>query len=129
MSAVLPHLEITPQRPHWLAGAPGFEPGNGGIAIRQSAEVHFLSDGRFYGGTSDHLPGAKLWPLPHIPAIVAVRGHQLLSPVVASVLNRVGRTYDELKGSAVQALQPYLHDVFAMMPAPPDDALDIIIGG
>jgi hypothetical protein len=31
MSAVLPHLEITPQGPHWLAGAPGFEPGNGGI--------------------------------------------------------------------------------------------------
>src|SRR6266478_8480009 len=31
MSAVLPHLEITPQRPDWLAGAPGFEPGNGGI--------------------------------------------------------------------------------------------------
>src|SRR5258708_39576529 len=26
MSAVLPHLEITPQRPDWLAGAPGFEP-------------------------------------------------------------------------------------------------------
>src|SRR6266436_4284305 len=26
MSAVLPHLEITPQRPHWLAGARGFEP-------------------------------------------------------------------------------------------------------
>src|SRR6266852_8941849 len=35
MSAVLPHLEITPQRPHWLAGAPGFEPGNGGIKIRK----------------------------------------------------------------------------------------------
>ena len=26
MSAVLPHLEITPQRPDWLAGAGGFEP-------------------------------------------------------------------------------------------------------
>jgi hypothetical protein len=35
MSAVLPHLEITPQRPDWLAGAPGFEPGNGGIASSQ----------------------------------------------------------------------------------------------
>src|SRR6185437_7140230 len=23
-----------PRRPHWLAGAPGFEPGNGGIKIR-----------------------------------------------------------------------------------------------
>src|SRR6266478_8975754 len=34
MSAVLPHLEITPRRPDWLAGAPGFEPGNGGIKIR-----------------------------------------------------------------------------------------------
>src|SRR5258707_820907 len=34
MSAVLPHLEITPQRPDWLAGAPGFEPGNGGIKIQ-----------------------------------------------------------------------------------------------
>jgi hypothetical protein len=29
-----PNLEITPQRPDWLAGAPGFEPGNGGIKIR-----------------------------------------------------------------------------------------------
>src|SRR5258706_2688546 len=36
MSAVLPHLEITPQRPHWLAGAPGFEPGNGGIKIHKT---------------------------------------------------------------------------------------------
>src|SRR5258708_14443046 len=34
MLAVLPHLEITPPRPHCLAGAPGFEPGNGGIKIR-----------------------------------------------------------------------------------------------
>src|SRR6266699_2825273 len=34
MSAVLTHPEITPQRPDWLAGAPGFEPGNGGIKIR-----------------------------------------------------------------------------------------------
>jgi len=33
MSAVFTHPEITPQRPHWLAGAPGFEPGNGGIKI------------------------------------------------------------------------------------------------
>jgi hypothetical protein len=23
--------EMGPERPHWLAGAPGFEPGNGGI--------------------------------------------------------------------------------------------------
>src|SRR5260370_41902472 len=36
MSAVLPHLEITPRRPDWLAGAPGFEPGNGGIKIRKT---------------------------------------------------------------------------------------------
>jgi hypothetical protein len=28
MSMVLAHPEITPQRPLWLAGAPGFEPGN-----------------------------------------------------------------------------------------------------
>src|SRR6266446_231537 len=34
MSAVLTHGEITPPRPNWLAGAPGFEPGNGGIKIR-----------------------------------------------------------------------------------------------
>ena len=34
MPAVLTHLEITPWRPDWLAGAPGFEPGNGGIKIR-----------------------------------------------------------------------------------------------
>ena len=50
MSAVLPHLEITPQRPRWLAGVPGFEPGNDGIkiqvvriiyqrAFRKSAEI------------------------------------------------------------------------------------------
>ncbi len=26
-------MAITPQRPDWLAGAPGFEPGNGGIKI------------------------------------------------------------------------------------------------
>src|SRR6266436_3534718 len=31
MSEVLPHPEITPRRPDWLAGAPGFAPRNGGI--------------------------------------------------------------------------------------------------
>jgi hypothetical protein len=44
-----------PQRPHWLAGAPGFEPGNGGIKIqvvrviyqwtfRKIAEIHPQTD-------------------------------------------------------------------------------------
>jgi hypothetical protein len=30
---VLIHNQL--ERPHWLAGAPGYEPGNGGIKIRQ----------------------------------------------------------------------------------------------
>src|ERR1700730_4484629 len=34
MSAVLTYPEITLQRPDCVAGAPGFEPGNGGIKIR-----------------------------------------------------------------------------------------------
>jgi hypothetical protein len=34
MSAILPHLETTPRRPDWLAGAGGFEPPHGGIKIR-----------------------------------------------------------------------------------------------
>src|SRR5665647_3796485 len=34
MSAVFVHQEITAQRLDWLAGAPGFEPGDGGIKIR-----------------------------------------------------------------------------------------------
>src|SRR5229473_2166258 len=32
---VLTHPETPAQRPHRLAGAPGFEPGNGGIKIRK----------------------------------------------------------------------------------------------
>src|SRR5712671_3287420 len=56
-SAVLPHLEITPQRPDWLAGAPGFEPGNGGIKLPyrlarpQSAPDHPCASG------ADQSPG------------------------------------------------------------------------
>ena len=34
MSRILSNAELTPQRPDWVAGAPGFEPGNGGIKIR-----------------------------------------------------------------------------------------------
>src|SRR5215510_3099994 len=34
MTWFLTHPDIARQRPHWLAGAPGFEPGNGGIKIR-----------------------------------------------------------------------------------------------
>src|SRR6266446_4855834 len=41
MSAVLPHPELTMQRPHWLAGAPGFEPGNGGIKIRSTSPSRY----------------------------------------------------------------------------------------
>jgi Transposase domain (DUF772) len=43
MSAVLTHREITLQRPDCLAGAPGFEPGNGGIKIRENARFCVLS--------------------------------------------------------------------------------------
>jgi hypothetical protein len=33
MSCVLTHVEAPPERPHWLAWAPGFEPGYGGVKI------------------------------------------------------------------------------------------------
>jgi hypothetical protein len=38
-AAVLTHPETTAPRPRWLAGAPGFEPGNGGIKIRLEIPV------------------------------------------------------------------------------------------
>jgi hypothetical protein len=44
MSAVLPHLEITPQRPDWLAGAPGFEPRHRcGHAGQRKGVAHMLT--------------------------------------------------------------------------------------
>src|ERR1700759_4679145 len=34
VSEIFPRNENGPGRPRWLAGAPGFEPGDGGIKIR-----------------------------------------------------------------------------------------------
>src|SRR5712672_1121217 len=73
MSEVLPHLEITPPRPHWLAGAGGFEPRHRcGHAGQRKGVAHMLtqkfasllrwynegsrSDGKLSAGTTSLCP-------------------------------------------------------------------------
>lgn len=68
--------------------------------IRHADAVHVLTDGH---GQSSDLAGpitiAKVFPLPHLNAVVAIRGPALGLGLVASTLG-TARSYDDLKRSA-----------------------------
>jgi hypothetical protein len=101
------------------------------IVIRQSASVHVLADGAVYGppGFSSH-PTTKLWPLPHLSAVVAIRGPQLLAPVIAAILGSAGRTFDELVQTGPGAVKAQMGEFRRLLQQHPDpDMFDIVIAG
>jgi hypothetical protein len=79
------------------------------VTIAQKRVVHVLTDGASHGpaGMSLH-PSSKIWPLPHLDAVVAGRGPRLLVPMLVDVLGCTARSYDELKSLALDVLWAYL---------------------
>jgi hypothetical protein len=98
----------------------------------QAQAVHLFADGRFYGPPHLYVyPSAKLWPLPHLSAAIAVRGPMRLPPFLASVLGSLAQTYDELKAVAVDAIRSYMPEITEIVAAghPEPDVFDLVVGG
>jgi hypothetical protein len=100
--------------------------------IRQRDAVHVLTDGASY----DHegvlaWPGPKIWPLPHLHAVVAVSGLRLMPGIAVELLSQAADSYDELKAKAADVVReidtdfaPFA-DAFAMGETP----LAIVVAG
>lgn len=96
--------------------------------IRQSNAVHLVADGLSYGPPGQRLhPSTKLWPLPHLPAIVAARGPKLLPPILADILGSTARSYDDIRATIGQVLKAYLPQITAMMQALPGAHADLSV--
>jgi hypothetical protein len=75
------------------------------VIVHQDA-VHVVTDGASWYPNKTFGPAAcKAWPLPHLNAVVAMQaGSRLTALTVVDVLNMAGRTYDELKSNALDAV-------------------------
>jgi hypothetical protein len=100
--------------------------------IRQRDAVHVLTDGASYepDGTPGW-PGEKIWPLPHLHAVVAVSGLRLMPGIAVELLSKAADTYDGLKEKAADVVReidtdfrPFA-DAFAMGETP----LAIVVAG
>jgi hypothetical protein len=100
--------------------------------IRQRSSVHVFTDGASVGppGQSLH-PASKIWPLPHLNAVVAGRGSKLLPPMLADILGGRARSYDELKYVSVAALHAQLPQLTEILRArgAANPAFDLVIAG
>ena len=100
--------------------------------IKQKAAVHVITDGASWYQDRSFGPAAgKAWQLPHLNAVVAVQaGSRLTALMVVDTLNMAGRTYDELKSNALEAIQTALvwRDQVALGPEPLK-VLRIVIAG
>jgi len=98
--------------------------------IRQSTGVHTLSDAIAYAPDGRELQGPKLFALPHLPAIIGVRGPMLAAPLLAEMLGRVVGSYDELRSSIAEVVQTYMPQIVRMLQGNQEpETFDIVVGG
>jgi hypothetical protein len=100
--------------------------------FRQRDSVHVLTDGASYepDGTPGW-PGEKIWPLPHLHAVVAVSGLRLMPGIAVELVSQAADSYDTLKAKAADLVRgidtdfaPFA-DAFAMGETP----LAIVVAG
>jgi hypothetical protein len=102
--------------------------------IRQSHAVHVMADGASFspqGRPAYPCPSSKIWPLPHLNAVVAGRGPKLLPPMIADVLGSSAENYAQLKAIApdvLKAFLPQMSDILGARGAQ-DLACDLVIAG
>lgn len=70
--------------------------------IKHADCIHMLTDGAGYDTSGDIIFEApKAWPLPNLPAVIAVRGPALLASIIVNLIGANGvRTYDDLPEKA-----------------------------
>lgn len=98
--------------------------------IKQKHAVHVITDGASWMLDGKFGPACcKVWPVPHLRAVVAARGPRLAPLLMADFLNTAGRSYDEMKANAVTMVRE-LFEVYPNILAGPfgQDAEFVIAG-
>ncbi len=88
--------------------------------VRQSHAVHLLADGVAANAAGETLPSVKLWSLPHLPAIIGMRG-----PAMGSFPNLLAHAfwnYDDMRARIPLVLAAYVEGL-------DDKNVDVMIGG
>jgi hypothetical protein len=99
--------------------------------IRQNNSVHVLTDAAAYDERGTIIAIApKVWQMPHLNCLFAVRGPKLAAPLVVDAIGGIHTSYDELRDNiaedlrrAVAAFEP----IFAQCGFGAD--LDLVIAG
>jgi hypothetical protein len=93
--------------------------------IRQRDAVHILTDGASYdhNGTMAW-PGPKVWPMPHLNAVLAVSGSRMAPGMLVEGLSAIADSFDELKDKAAEAFRT-ISETFTTSGAP----LGMVIAG
>ncbi len=74
--------------------------------IRQKEAVHIITDAAGYDDRGVLLTiGSKAWALPHLNAVMAVRGPKLLAPLLADLLGQSATSYDGLKDEFAEIMR------------------------
>ncbi len=93
--------------------------------------VHVVSDGAAIDadGRISFIAG-KVWPIPHLNAVVAVRGPSMAGPFIGPTVGSNAKSYAELKGTAAAVIRT---GVCALEPmwvsAPLADKMDFVFAG
>jgi hypothetical protein len=94
------------------------------FAVRRDA-LFAIADAAVYApdGTVQGFTG-KVYPIPHLCAVVAARGNVLAAPMAASALGLRFRTFDALVDGLEAAFEQFCGRFF-----PSDDTVQLLIGG
>lgn len=99
----------------------------GHIVILQPAAVHVISDG-LAAGQGRQTGCAKAFPLPHLNAIVGIRGHVPHFNVI-SLIAATATTFDGAADNLESIARGFAEDAARFMPACPDADFDVILAG
>jgi hypothetical protein len=88
--------------------------------LRQSTGVHMLTDGLAFSRDGRAKQCCKIAALPHLPAVVSVRGPVMLMPILAEILGGNFRTYDDMKAGIAKAVPASEKEIRAMLSANED---------
>jgi hypothetical protein len=99
------------------------------IVLRHADAVHVLSDGLVMGpGGGIHGRLAKVWPMPHLNAVLTLRGYPLLLTVFAAGLARDASCFDDLDALAPKNAKSLFDEFGPVVPSVASD-FDLIIAG
>ncbi|KQP53034.1 hypothetical protein [Methylobacterium sp. Leaf106] len=97
--------------------------------VKQSEYVYVITDGAaFQGG---HFAGScpKVWQMPHLHAVIAAAGPQLLAPILFQEIALSATSYDELKATILDTVRTAIDRAKPLMDRMPDPRWLIAVAG